>query len=160
MRRAILLASLLAGCAPASRPADDARFAAVQTRGAAVMGVDQYTSTHVFDDLPDGGRLTFTRNDATDSAGAAIILAHLRSVADSFAQGVFVDPATVHGMTVPGTETMARKREVIEYGVSARPGGGELRIRSSDAEAVEAIHAFLAFQRMDHRAGGHEGHKM
>jgi len=29
----------------------------MQSRGAHVMGVDQYTSAHVFEDLPDGGRV-------------------------------------------------------------------------------------------------------
>ena len=38
-----------------------------------------------------------------------------------------------------------------------RPRGGELRIASSDTAAVRAIHEFLAFQRMDHRAAAHEG---
>ena len=28
----------------------------MQTRGVHVMGVDQYTSAHVFEDLADGGR--------------------------------------------------------------------------------------------------------
>ena len=160
MRHAALIAALLAGCASGTRTAqpDDGRFAGLQSRGAMVMGVDQYSSTHRFDDRADGGEITLTRNDTTDRAGAAVILAHLRSVADSFTHGVFVDPATVHGMTVPGTETMARKRALISYTVESRVGGGTLRIRTTDAEAVAAVHAFLAFQRLDHRAGGHAGH--
>jgi hypothetical protein len=36
------------------------------------------------------------------------------------------------------------------------PGGGEVRIRTASPAALAAIHEFLAFQRMDHRA--HEGH--
>jgi len=32
----------------------DADFAAMQERGQMVMGVDQYTSAHIFEDLPDG----------------------------------------------------------------------------------------------------------
>ena len=38
-------------------PKSDSAFAQVQERGRAVMGVDQYTSTHVFESLPDGGRI-------------------------------------------------------------------------------------------------------
>src|SRR5438552_18115560 len=35
----------------------DSAFAAMQSRGEMVMGVNQYTSAHVFEDLPTGGRL-------------------------------------------------------------------------------------------------------
>jgi hypothetical protein len=31
-----------------------------------------------------------------------------------------------------------------------------VRLTSSDTGVVKAIHEFLAFQRMDHRAPGHE----
>jgi hypothetical protein len=38
----------------------------------------------------------------------------------------------------------------------------ELRIRTTDPEAIAAIHRFMAFQRSDHQAGGqtpgHQGH--
>jgi hypothetical protein len=135
----------------------DSAYAGVQSRGAEVMGVDQYTSHHVFEDLSDGGRIIFLRDDVTDSAGTSIIRAHLRTIADSFAAGVFNDPAQVHAREVPGTADMARLRDKIRYTVSERPGGGELRITTADPDARQAIHEFLAFQRQDHRAAGHEG---
>ena len=121
------------------------------------MGVDQYSSSHVFEDLADGGRIILVRDDVSDSVGAATIRAHLRTVADSFAQGIFRDPALVHAQEVPGTIEMARLRKQIHYEVSDRPGGGELRLTTSNREALEAIHHFLAFQRQEHHAAGHEG---
>ena len=33
-------------------------------------------------------------------------------------------------------------------------GDGGVRISSKDPEAIRAIHAFMAFQRGDHRSGG------
>ena len=54
--------------------------------------------------------------------------------------------------------TMAEKRNAIQYEFRELPRGGEVRIRSADPEAVEAIHTFLAFQRGDHRAAGHAQH--
>jgi hypothetical protein len=44
------------------------------------MGVDQYTSVHRFDALPDGGRIELQRAH-DDSAGVAQIREHLRQVA-------------------------------------------------------------------------------
>jgi hypothetical protein len=154
-RLAIALAAVVRPLA--GQAATDSSYAAVQARGAMVMGVDQYTSHHVFEDLPDGGRIVLVRNDSADTAGAMVIRRHLRSVADSFGKGVFSAPEAVHAREVPGTAEMARLRDQIVYIVSDRAGGGEIRMRSGDATAVQAIHEFLAFQRMDHRAAGHEG---
>ena len=43
-------------------------FAGVQQRGAVIMGVNQYTSRHVFEPLADGGRIELQRS-VDDSAG-------------------------------------------------------------------------------------------
>jgi hypothetical protein len=136
--------------------ATDSGFAAVQGRGRAAMGVDQYTSTHLFEPLPDGGRIELQR-DAADSAGRARILAHMGEIAAAFAAGDFTVPGYVHALEVPGTRIMAAKRERISYTVESLPRGAALRLRTADGSAVEAIHEFLAFQRMDHRAGAHHG---
>jgi hypothetical protein len=120
------------------------------------MGVDQYTSEHVFEDLADGGRIVLEREDTSDSAGIATIRSHMRDIARRFAAGDFALPGFVHDREVPGTGVMAAKRAVISYVPIDRPKGGELRIRSEDSSAVAAIHEFLAFQRMDHHAAGHE----
>jgi len=135
----------------------DSAYSAVQQRGEAVMGVDQYTSHHVFEDLPDGGRVVLDRDVPNDSAGVATIRRHKRDVASDFRAGNFTKPFQVHAMDVPGTDVMAARREQISYEVIDRSLGAEVRIRSSDSSAVEAIHRFLAFQRSDHRAAGHEG---
>jgi hypothetical protein len=139
----------------AARPdsTSDSAFAALQQRGKVEMGVDQYTSTHRFDDLADGGRIELTR-ETSDSAGVRTIREHLASIARAFAAGDFATPFAVHAREVPGTKTMAAKRDAIRYEFRPLPGGGEVRLSSRDPEAIKAIHAFMAFQRGDHRAGG------
>jgi len=152
---------LLAACRPAPHPAaaaDSAGFAAMQARGQMVMGVDQYTSQHIFEDLPDGGRVVLERPDTTDSAGIATIRTHLRTIAAAFAQGDFALPGQVHDQVVPGTGVMAARRDLIRYQEADRPRGGEVRIVTSDSLAIAAVHDFLAFQRQDHHAAGHEHH--
>ena len=162
MRHAFALSTIiLAACGttdtPAAKPATDTGFAAVQARGASVMGVDQYTSAHVFEDLPDGGRIVLDRGDTTDLSGIATIRAHMRELAGDFRDGNFSKPFAVHAMDVPGTAVMTARRAKISYEAVDRPRGAEVRIRTGDPEAVSAIHEFLAFQRSDHRAAGHEG---
>ena len=128
----------------------------MQSRGAHVMGVDQYTSAHVFEDLPDGGRVVLERDDAVDTVAIATIRAHLRDIEAAFRAGDFAKPFEVHAQTVAGTGVMAARRSAITYDEIDRPRGGEVRIKSGDPGAVAAIHEFLAFQRQQHHAAGHE----
>ena len=144
------------GQSPGGHPSDsppDTGFAALQSRGAQVMGVDQYSSVHRFDDLPDGGRIALER-DSTDTAGVRAIREHLAGIALEFAAGDFEEPGLVHEHEVPGTATMRTRRAVIRYEFKLLPGGGEVRITTENQEALEAVHTFLAFQRHEHHAGG------
>lgn len=161
MRHSFLIATLALACARPSpetetASAKDPAFAAVQERGKKVMGVDQYTSKHIFEDLPDGGRVVLDRGDATDSAAIATIRAHIQDILQDFRAGNFAKPFHVHAMEVPGTDLMAANNEKISYSVVDRPRGAELRISTSDSTVLSAVRKFLDFQRKDHHAGGHE----
>lgn len=148
-----LLAGALLSMRAATATAQDSAYKAMQQRGQKAMGVDQYTSTHTFDDLADGGRIVLVR-DAKDTAGVRTIREHLQQITKAFGAGDFTTPAFVHMQDVPGTKVMAARRDRIRYAYAPRAGGGEVRITTTDPEALKAVHAFLAFQRGDHRAGG------
>lgn len=122
------------------------------------MGVDQYTSTHVFESLPEGGRIILERPTETDSADIATIRAHMRQIAGAFARGDFSAPGLVHAQQVPGTAVMVARAATLRYEAIDRPRGAEVRITTTDPVSLAAVHEFLAFQRADHRAAGHEGH--
>ena len=77
----IMIAVLSAAC---SRAKDANEFATMQARGEHVMGVNQFTSAHVFEDLSDGGRVVLDRDDPSDSAGIATVRAHMRDIAAAF----------------------------------------------------------------------------
>jgi uncharacterized protein YjhX (UPF0386 family) len=119
------------------------------------MGVNQYTSTHLFDALPDGGRIELQR-DAKDPRDIATIRVHLREVMAAFQRGDFSVPGFVHAQAVPGTKVMAARSSRLRYAYADLPQGGEIRITTADADALRAVHEFIAFQRKDHRAGGHD----
>jgi hypothetical protein len=119
------------------------------------MGVNQYTSQHVFEPLPDGGRIVLQRKE-DDSVGTATIRAHMRTIAAAFSKGNFALPGFVHATSdVPGTKEMTKWRADISYAARDLPRGGEVVLSSKNPEAIKAIHNFLAFQRMDHRAPMH-----
>lgn len=136
------------------RDAEDRSFAELQARGRVAMGVDQYTSSHIFESLPDGGRIVLVRGEP-DPAGVIRIREHMEQIAASFGRGDFRLPGFVHDRDVPGTQVMSARQDAIRYTVDTLPRGAELRITTDDSTALEAIHAFLAFQRHDHRAEVH-----
>ena len=139
------------------RDDDSASFAQLQQRGEVAMGVNQYTSQHVFEPLADGGRIVLQRRER-DSVGEAAIRAHMRSISASFSKGDFAVPGFVHDTgAVPGTAVMQRLKAEISYTPRDLPNGAEVVISTRNREAVSAIHEFLAFQRMDHHAGMHAG---
>src|SRR5688572_10982007 len=124
-RLKLVLLIAAAACAPAAPPAPTDPFAALQARGERAMGVDQYTSTHRFDSLEDGGRIELQR-DPADGGGVAEIRRHLREIRDRFAGGDFTTPSFVHAGPVPGADVMAAGRDRISYTFAELPGGGEI----------------------------------
>ena len=131
---------------------NDSAFSRLQERGRTAMGVDQYSSRHVFEALPDGVRIELQRNQ-DDAEGTEAIRSHLREIAAAFKAGDFSTPAFVHWQEVPGVRAMMERRETMTYTYKPLPRGGELRITSPDTAAVKAVHEFLAFQNSDHRTG-------
>jgi hypothetical protein len=135
----------------AAQGTTDSSFAAMQHRGAMVMGVDQYTSQHTFDLLPDGGRIVLVRS-ASDTAGVRKIRAHLADIVRAFAAGDFGHTMAVHQHELRGTAVMRQRRALIRYTLDNLPGGGAVRIATADSVAVLAIHEFLGAQRMEHKS--------
>ena len=129
---------------------NDSGFSALQQRGKTAMGVDQYASRHQFEALADGGRIAL-QQPGGDSAAVQTIRSHIQDIARAFSKGDFSTPAFVHMTNVPGTAVMAAKKDVIRYEYRLLENGAELRIYTSDKEALAAIREFMAFQRKDHR---------
>lgn len=125
----------------------------VTRRGDAVMGFSHAQTTHHFRLRPNGGEIEITANDPRDEESAGAILSHLRHIARMFADGNFTAPLLIHARNPPGTGVMAARKQAIAYQVESVPAGARLRIITSDADTLDAIHAFLRFQITDHRTG-------
>lgn len=133
----------------------DSSFRALQQRGGVYMGVDQEKSAHRFDSYPDGGRIQLVSTTG-DSAAIAAIRQHFETIAGQFQAGDFQTPFAVHDEKVPGTDVMAARRSAIRFELERLPGGAALRLRTTDAAVVRAIHQFMAYQRREHRSPGDE----
>jgi hypothetical protein len=122
-------------------------------RGDQAMGFSQGKTTHHFYLAKDGGVIQVAVNDAKDAASREQIRQHLTHIAHLFADGNFDAPMFIHGTTPPGVPTMTRLHEQIRYEFQETLVGGRVRITTANAQALDAIHAFLLFQIVDHQTG-------
>jgi hypothetical protein len=142
------LAVAAIGLAP-GQAADHAR-----ARAAMAMGFDQQATTHHFRLYEDGGAIDVTVNDPGDVKNRDAIRSHLPHIAMMFGSGNFDAPMLVHDSSdVPGTATMAERRDRIRYIYVETPRGGRVDIVTTDLEALTAVHAFLAYQIAEHKTG-------
>jgi hypothetical protein len=158
----IIIAAAALGAAvplpPAQSPspspsAHDHHHAAVDARGARVMGFDQQRTVHRFRLHPDGGAIDVAVKDPSDRANREAIRAHLPHIASMFAAGDFQAPMLVHAVEVPGTADLARLKSAVAWRYVETPDGGRVDIVTTDGAALDAVHRFLRFQIADHRTG-------
>jgi len=142
---------------PKSAPPDghkhDAHLDGVNQRGDQAMGFSHAKTTHHFFLKPDGGAIEVTANDPADAASRDQIRMHLKHIARKFAEGDFAAPMFIHSQTPPGVPAMKQLKAEIKYEFEELERGGRVRIRASNAEALNAIHEFLRFQIDDHQTG-------
>jgi len=138
----------------ASTPTQDpSHHNGVTARGDHAMGFSHETTTHHFRLSKSGGVIDVSATDPKDSATRDQIRVHLAHVVKRFSVGDFDVPMFIHDTTPPGVPVMAKLRSQIRYLYNDTTGGAKIRITSANAEALDAIHAFLRFQISDHQTG-------
>jgi len=120
----------------------------VAERGDKVMGFSHDKTTHDFRSLADGGSIEARARDAKDAESIAAIRAHMKTIAKDFAAGNFEKPREIHGRAPDGVEVMLKS--AIDYRYEEVENGARVRIVTTDARAIAAIHAFLDFQNTEH----------
>jgi hypothetical protein len=148
----LMLATLYAY--PQDKPASkDDHHQGVVERGDHVMGFSHDKATHHFLLYSDGGVIDVQANKAEDRATLDEIRMHFGHIRKMFAAGDFSAPMFIHTQNPPGSETMKRLREAIQYKLENTERGARIRITTKDADAVAAVHKFLRFQIKDHQTG-------
>jgi hypothetical protein len=122
-------------------------------RGDKAMGFDHLKTTHHFLLATDGGVIQVETNKAGDNESSGQIRQHLRHIAMMFSNGDFDIPMFVHAQDPAGVEVMKQLKADISYKFEQTRRGGRVRIASSNADAIKAIHDFLSFQIKEHRTG-------
>jgi hypothetical protein len=130
-----------------------AQGADLDRRGDQAMGFAHTRTTHHFLLESDGGAIRVDADDAADTQSRDAIRRHLAAIALAFAAGDFASPLAVHGRVLPGIPEMTRLKALIHYRFEETDRGGQLRITTSDPQALAAVHSFLRAQIADHRTG-------
>ena len=139
-----------------SQPAEhnhDGHVDGVNQRGDQTMGFSHTKTTHHFRLKTDGGAIEVEANAAEDTASRDQIRTHLKHIAQKFAEGDFTTPMFIHSQTPPGVPLMKQLKAEIKYQFEELERGGRVRISTTNAEALKAIHEFLRFQIEDHKTG-------
>ena len=126
------------------------RQADVEKHGDQAMGFPHDKTTHHFHLSADGGAIEVTVNDSKDAENLRAIRSHLAHIATQFSNGDFAIPMFVHDQVPPGVPAMKEQRATISYRFEELPTGGRVRIKTTNPEALKAIHDFLHFQIEDH----------
>lgn len=125
----------------------------VQKHGDEAMGFPHEKTTHHFRLYSDGGAIEVTADDREDSKNIEAIRSHLGHIVKMFSNGDFSTPMFVHDQVPPGVPVMKERRAEISYSFKELPAGGAVRIKTTNQQARQAIHAFLRFQIDDHHTG-------
>jgi hypothetical protein len=127
--------------------------ASLNHRGDHVMGFDHTKTTHHFELSKTGGVIQVKANDAKDTASRDLIRMHLEHISKAFAAGDFQDPMDVHAEIPPGVPVMKSDKDKITYRYESMEQGGRVVIQTDDAEALDAVHDYLAYQIREHKTG-------
>jgi hypothetical protein len=127
--------------------------AAMNTHGDKAMGFSHEKTTHHFSLAADGGAIEVLANDPSDEATRQQIRGHLGHIAQMFQEGNFQIPMLVHGKMPDGASAMREHKAQITYVYEETNSGGRVRIQTTNADALKAVHAFLRFQITEHQTG-------
>lgn len=122
-------------------------------RAGHAMGFDQQRTVHHFLVEPQGGTIQVTARDPQDLESERQIRMHLQHIAGAFAAGDFSLPLFIHESEPPGSAVMRTRRSALSYVYEPMRGGGRVVVRTSDAQALAALHEFLRFQIREHKTG-------
>ncbi|HEV7241655.1 MAG TPA: hypothetical protein VGQ36_20655 [Thermoanaerobaculia bacterium] len=147
----LLLILALAGD-PATCPMH-AKHTAVDERGDRVMGFSHEKTKHSFKLHDDGGAVEVRANDESDAESVAAIRAHLKEIAKDFTAGNFAKPKEIHDREPDGVAVMKELGPRVTYVYEELERGARVRIKTTEARGIDAVHEFLRFQIEDHRTG-------
>lgn len=156
---AILLTLLIVSPSYAVEKASEKRLDEVAQKGAHVMPFDLELTTHIFTKTPMGGVQQVIVKNPDNSDQIKLIREHLSKISNEFQQGNFSGPASIHGNTMPGLDTLRKaKHNQINIVYKALANGAEIIYTTNDSDLITAIHQWFDAQLSDHARHATSGH--
>lgn len=122
----------------------------VAAKGAEVMPFDLELTTHIFENIDNGGRQQVIANDPDAVEQIVLIREHLAEEAQRFAKGDFHDPSTIHGEHMAGMHDLVMNADQIRIEYAELPDGAQILYTTDSPELVTAIHQWFEAQLADH----------
>lgn len=123
---------------------------AMLERGNIAMGFNQSMIHHHFMSTTTGGEIMIMSENMSDMQTINEIKNHVKDIQYQFSQGNFTKPFYIHAQTVPGTDVMAAKKDLINYSIKDIDGGSVLILTTNDTQLLNAIQQFMNFQSSQH----------
>jgi hypothetical protein len=140
---------LFLGC---TFPAHQTKQENVHHMGHEVMPFDLSKTIHIFRMTDSGGVQRVIVRDTATTDQVTLIQQHLQKEASAFQRGDYSDPASLHGVNMPGLKDLQAGASHINVTYSALPNGAEIIFETSDLHLLTAIHRWFGAQLSEHGA--------
>ena len=147
----VLLAALLA--TTTTMIAQHAGMPAGMSHDEHLKQMEKDAADHHFILEKGGGSIQVTMKPAADPVVLSEVRGHLKTIAEEFARGDFGKPFQTHDEVPTGVNEMKKAGGAISYRYEDVTNGGAVRISTTDAKALKAVHDFLRYQIAEHRTG-------
>ena len=117
-----------------------------------VMPFDMAKTVHVFKMTASGGEQRVLIRNPVDGDQIALIRRHLKHEMQNFRRGDYSDPVSLHGANMPGLAEMQTYSSRIEVSYADIPDGAQLTFKTTDLQALTAIHRWFGAQLSEHGA--------
>jgi len=120
--------------------------------GHEVMPFDLSKTIHIFRMTDSGGVQRVIVRDTATTDQVTLIQQHLQKESSAFQRGDYSDPASLHGVNMPGLKDLQAGTSHINVTYSALPNGAEIIFETSDLHLLTAIHRWFGAQLSEHGA--------
>ena len=117
-----------------------------------VMPFDLAKTVHLFKMTESGGIQKVIVKDMGDSEQIALIQHHLQMEAEQFQHGDYSDPATLHGVSMPGLKELQVGAAHIKVSYTPLSNGAEITFETTDIHLLTALHRWFGAQLSEHGA--------
>ena len=119
-------------------------------RGNIAMGFDQNKISHEFSSTNDGGQIKISALYKDDNQTISEIRNHTRDIQKDFTEGNFTKPFYIHAQSVPGTDSMSKSKDQIQYQIQDVRNGSILLLITHNSSLIDSINEFMTYQSNEH----------